>query len=137
MANYVNLLDIIYPVGSVYISFNDTSPSSFIGGTWEQLNNVFLYGTSGGIGVTGGEATHLLSTAEIPRHNHALRIAVIYGGNAAMCRSVFATNSTFWNSGDIDNGLYDSNNSTSWVGSSQAHNNMPPYITCRIYKKTK
>lgn len=51
MSNFVNLMDIIYPIGSVYISFNSTSPAASVGGTWELLDNVFLYGTSGTIGV--------------------------------------------------------------------------------------
>lgn len=41
MLNFVNLLDIIYPVGSVYISFHSTSPAASVGGTWELLDNVF------------------------------------------------------------------------------------------------
>lgn len=51
MANFVNLMDVIYPVGSIYLSTVATSPAASIGGTWELLDNVFLYGTSGTIGV--------------------------------------------------------------------------------------
>ena len=32
-----NLLDKVYPVGSIYTSVVNTSPASFLGGTWEQL----------------------------------------------------------------------------------------------------
>lgn len=136
MSNFVNLLDIVYPIGSVYISFNSTSPSASIGGTWELLNNVFLYGTSGVTGVKGGESAHLLTENEMPKHHHALRIAVNWGGDAGVLRSVVATNYEFWNGGDMDNGTYDSNNSTSFTGAGQQHNNMPPYITCRMYRRT-
>lgn len=137
MSNFVNLMDIIYPIGSVYISFNSTSPAASVGGTWELLDNVFLYGTSGTIGVKGGESNHILITNEIPKHQHALKVAVHWGGDAGVYRSVVTTNSDFWKSGDIDNGTYDSNNSTSFVGAGQPHNNMPPYITCRMYKRTQ
>lgn len=136
MSNFVNLLDVIYPIGSVYITFNSTSPAASVGGTWELLNNVFLYGTSGAIGVKGGESAHLLTEDEMPMHHHALKIAVTWGGDAGMLRSVVATNSNFWQGGDIDNGTYDSHNSTSFVGAGKQHNNMPPYITCRMYKRT-
>lgn len=57
MASWISLLDVIYPVGSVYMSFNSTSPASFIGGTWEQLTNTFLY-CSNNSGKTGGSSTH-------------------------------------------------------------------------------
>lgn len=33
----VSLLDKIYPIDSVYISVNNTSPASFIGGTWTEI----------------------------------------------------------------------------------------------------
>lgn len=37
---YINLLEIIYPIGSIYLSTVDTSPATLIGGSWEsvQLN---------------------------------------------------------------------------------------------------
>ena len=34
---WVNLLDIIYPIGSVYFSANSTSPSTLIGGSWVAI----------------------------------------------------------------------------------------------------
>lgn len=40
--SYINLLDIIYPIGSIYMSFNPVSPAEFIGGTWEQLKGRYL-----------------------------------------------------------------------------------------------
>lgn len=42
MSNFVNLLDIIYPVGSVYISFHSTSPAFSIGGIWSQITGKVL-----------------------------------------------------------------------------------------------
>ena len=34
-----SLLDIFYPVGSVYISVNSTNPATFLGGTWERISS--------------------------------------------------------------------------------------------------
>ena len=69
MSNFVNLMDIIYPVGSIYQSMNATSTASSIGGTWTRLNT-FLYGSTTAKN-TGGEATHTLSIKEMPAHSHS------------------------------------------------------------------
>ena len=41
-----DMVDMVYPVGSIYMSVNSTSPSVLFGGTWEQLTDTFLYATS-------------------------------------------------------------------------------------------
>lgn len=46
MSNFVNLLDIVYPVGSVYITVNRVSPADNVGGTWEKIEDRFLKGAS-------------------------------------------------------------------------------------------
>ena len=44
-----------YPVGAIYLSIDNTSPASLLGGTWERISNVFLYGaTSKNAGERGG-----------------------------------------------------------------------------------
>ena len=66
------VVDIVYPVGSIYMSVNSTSPATLFGGTWEQLKDKFLL-SAGNIytnGNTGGEATHTLTINEMPRHTH-------------------------------------------------------------------
>ena len=68
MSNFVNLLDIVYPVGSIYQSMSATSPADFIGGTWTKIKT-FLYGADTAK-ETGGEATHILTIDEMPKHNH-------------------------------------------------------------------
>lgn len=34
---WVDLLDTMYPIGSIYMSYNDTSPANTIGGTWVEI----------------------------------------------------------------------------------------------------
>lgn len=46
MSNFVNLLDIIYPIGSVYITFSDVSPVDAVGGSWEKIDGKFLQSSS-------------------------------------------------------------------------------------------
>lgn len=62
----------MYPVGAIYISANNTNPSTFIGGTWVQIQDTFLLaaGTTYTAGDTGGEATHTLTVEESPSHTH-------------------------------------------------------------------
>ena len=62
----------IYPVGSIYMSVVNTSPSVLFGGTWEQIKDTFLLATGDTYanGSTGGEATHTLTENEMPTHTH-------------------------------------------------------------------
>lgn len=61
--------NLLYPVGSVYISVNATNPGTLFGGTWEQIKDHFLLaaGTKYGAGTTGGSAD-----AVIPEHTHTI-----------------------------------------------------------------
>lgn len=53
---FVNLLQAVYPVGSVWLSTTNASPASIVGGTWQQVNNRFIRtGTSAT--QTGGSDT--------------------------------------------------------------------------------
>lgn len=73
----------IYPVGAIYVSMNDTSPATLFGGTWEKIQNRFLYcsttsGTTGGAAAvnytpSGGVAGHALTVPELPEHIHPYR----------------------------------------------------------------
>ena len=56
---YVNLGQVIYPVGAIFASASPTSPSSMFGGTWSQITGRFLY-CNNGTGV-GGSNTHTLT----------------------------------------------------------------------------
>jgi len=67
-----SILDKFYPVGSIYISVNNTSPSILFGGEWEQIQEKFLLsaGDTHTAGTTGGEFSHTLTIDEMPQHNH-------------------------------------------------------------------
>jgi len=64
----------IYPVGSVYISFDATNPSSLFGGTWTRLKDRMLMasGDTYAPNTTGGSATVTLTTSQIPSHTHSI-----------------------------------------------------------------
>lgn len=61
-----------HPVGSYYWSSEATDPATLFGGTWERVKDRFLYAVGDGsaAGDTGGEATHTLTEAEMPKHYH-------------------------------------------------------------------
>ena len=69
-----SLLDLIYPIGSIYMNVNDTCPSLFLGGVWERIQDRFLLcsGSSYGSGTIGGSATKTLSVNNLPSHNHSV-----------------------------------------------------------------
>lgn len=123
------LIDLIYPVGSIYMSMNKNSPATFLGGTWEQIKDRFLLSASDTYeaGTTGGEATHKLTTDELPSHTHYVRL----GWNDNASHGMFAT----WvNSGT--NATVDAGTTTNATGGDKSHNNMPPYLVVFMWKRT-
>ena len=68
------LLNRVYPVGSIYMSAVNVSPASFLGGTWqaiEQGRMLMAAGSSWQAGTTGGAAYHALTVQEMPAHDHS------------------------------------------------------------------
>ena len=58
----LEIVDIIYPVGSIYISVNSTNPSQLFGGTWERIKDKFLLasGDTYANNTTGGSASNFI-----------------------------------------------------------------------------
>lgn len=134
MPNFVNLLDIIYPVGSIYITTNATSPANSIGGTWEQVKDKFLIAASANYAATssGGEATHKLTVSEMPQHNHAYRYGYYNSG---------AGSSDDWGRYPI---WLAADKAANWSiditaitesGGNQPHNNIPPYYAVYMWRR--
>lgn len=63
----------LYPIGSVYISFNSTDPSTLFGGTWTRLKDTFLLvnGDTYAPNTTGGSATKTIGVNNLPKHTHS------------------------------------------------------------------
>ena len=121
-----DLLNLIYPVGSIYMSVNNTNPASLFGGTWQQIKDRFLLacGSTYNAGATGGEATHTLTIAEMPSHNHT------WGW-----RSSAASGNSTWNSAGSDK-TGSSSDVIGNTGGGKPHNNMPPYLAVYMWKRT-
>lgn len=146
--NNKNIFDLIYPVGSIYISVNSTNPEVLFGGTWEQIQGKFLLGMSSSYpaGSTGGEAKHTLTANEIPNHEHDIRQ---YGNTMKTFPSDIAVDDPSKNTYATQiNGVTSAylKSSVSWGGElvagnmknsgGQAHNNMPPYLAVAMWKRT-
>lgn len=68
---YVNLGQVIYPVGAIFASTSSTSPSSMFGGTWSEIvGDSCLMACSGNVGVYGGSKN--ITIENMPPHNHAI-----------------------------------------------------------------
>ena len=118
-----------YPVGSIYLSVNSTHPSTLFGGTWQQIQNVFLLaaGSQYIAGSTGGEAEHTLTVKEMPSHNHSATFDTVdspaFSGRYAMVETR-----------SVEYQRYQ--NETSNTGGNQPHNNMPPYLAVYMWQRT-
>lgn len=116
-----------YPVGSLYISANATSPVELFGGEWRQIEDRFplAAGSTYAAGSTGGEATHTLTVDEIPPHRHGYKASATSGtltNNYAATR-VRQNYAAFYN--DVNE-----------TGGGAAHNNMPPYEAFYMWVRT-
>lgn len=69
-----NVLQRAYPIGAIYMSTTPTAPSALFGfGIWEALPGgrmLLAQGNGYSAGSQGGAATHTLTAAEMPKHNH-------------------------------------------------------------------
>lgn len=130
-----SLLDMVYPVGSIYLSVSGTDPQTLFGGTWARLEDVFLLaaGAKHAAGSTGGEESHILTEAEIAPHKHAMA----YSPDASASSTGFAYGIAAGSATNEAGGRgYASNLGTFSAGGGQPHNNMPPYLAVYTWKRT-
>lgn len=189
-------LNLVYPIGAIYMSVNSTNPSTLFGGTWVSWGSGRVpvgINTSetefNTVEKTGGEKAHVLTEAEMPSHIHTIgahshglnshsHIIPQLSGSAgsAGAHSHYLTYETDVASGSgkhrtVPNGsgsntgsavgtksagahthTVTTNASTTGAasgntansaqsasgsaGSGNAHNNLQPYITCYMWKRT-
>ncbi len=143
------LLDLIYPVGSIYMSVSDCDPALLFGGTWERLKDRFLLaaGDAYAAGTEGGAAEVTLTEEQMPEHNHEVQLTVYgYDGWNSWTTKRYGV---MFNSNNANNAVYyhdpgetlkvadvSGNANTVIAGGNAAHNNMPPYMAVYIYKRT-
>ena len=129
----LSLLD-VYPVGSIYMSVMSANPSTLFGGEWEAWGTgrvpVGIDTTQtefDTVEKTGGEKDHTLTLDEMPNHAHS--VANYNAGGYDLTTSPVML-------GEATKG-WTGNAFTTYEGGGEAHNNLPPYITCYMWKRTK
>lgn len=149
------LVDILYPVGHIYMSTNSANPGTlFPGTTWEALpaGRVLLaqgtseWGTEYAAGSTGGEATHTLTRTEMPSHNHSgsTNSTGAHTHGAAGNRgwdgtSKFGFSDQTTTTATLNTNSAGSHSHTVTIGNTgggSAHNNMQPYLSVYMWKRT-
>ena len=137
-----NFLNRLYPVGAIYLTWNDNNPGNFLGGTWVRMaegRGLFGVGRSTGQnGIAGnvveheefGDWKHQITVDELPPHNHnigqsnfgagrndwGLVGAGAHGGNVALV--------------NYSNGI------TGVTGGGGSFYIMPPYIGIYVWRRT-
>ena len=122
-----------HPVGSLFETTVSTNPGTLYGGTWAAWGGgrtpvgVNTADTSfNTVEKTGGAKTHTLTVQEIPNHAHDLN---------AVNEGVDNPNGGY-HPGWTFNKQYTAQVMSASTGGGQAHNNLQPYITCYIWKRT-
>lgn len=140
------VLNCVYPIGSIYESAVNISPAAFIGGVWvsygagQVLVGSGTYNGSvdeGGMvnyvaGNTSGERKHKLSIAEMPSHNHEF----VNPGTQKLALEVFEHKEQYYSGAMTHAGNSGFVYGIDSAGGSAAHDNMPPYIVVNRWRRT-
>lgn len=121
------MIDRLFGVGYVWISYTDRSPASLVGGTWTPIMGRFPYFNAGNS--IGGANSITLNLAQMPIHAHSYtdyHIVVQQHDGLASLQCV---------SYDTDN-LRDGR-STKAEGMGQPFNNMPAYQTLYAWRRVQ
>ncbi len=134
----VNLLDYIYPVGSVYISFNHTNPGAWLGGTWTRIlgqggADVFLCGCaeSDTTGTFGGSANGLADQIGVSSTLHG-GILTEAGTGSFRGRVMITRNGNYTNTSEEGTKLL----SVVGSGENYLNKNLPPFVKVSMWRRT-
>lgn len=127
------IVDVLYPVGSIYTNASvSTNPATLLGfGTWTAFGAGRVMvgkagsGTFSSAGATGGEETHVLTTNEIPSHQH--NIPTTSNPSNLGANDIAQANAT----GNPNTAIQ-----TQATGGGAAHNNLQPYVVVYIWQRT-
>ena len=135
------IFNLIYPVGSIYMSANTTSPEILFGGKWEQIKDRFLLssGNSYTSGNTGGSATH---TNELSYNDGAAEIrnysdTFIFGDGAKNVKPIKSASAAgiwqFKHEADYSSSM--EYQGVGLYGKTGEGSSMPPYLVVNVWKR--
>lgn len=141
-----NLFDLIYPIGSIYMSINDTDPSILFGGTWKQIQDRFLLsaGNTYTAGSTGGKAEHKHglndnAAALIGNHGDTTAFSPNYnfylGTNYNINNGAYCWAHTHDNPFNSDNSKFSLLAAVGLVGNTVSASNIPPYYAVYMWQR--
>lgn len=154
------ILDTLYPVGTLYMSMNNMSPEDIFGGTWQKLDGYYLRCANSTFqaGATGGQTSinytpvgtvnsHKLTVEELPRHTHQLEGSSAHNYYTPVnsgydtARGSDGTEWTFESERlrDITSGATGGNqgHSHTFTGSKTAIPTVPPYIAVNVWYRVE
>lgn len=128
-----NIYNNIFPIGRGFIDFTNTDFSNYLGFTWERtlvgMTPVGIDSTDtdfNTIGKTGGEKTHKLTIAEMPKHVHDVK----YGSSAPLGLNSGSTGYKLNYEVGGTQQIY-----ASATGGDNPHNNLQPYQVVAYWKR--
>ena len=133
------LISLIYPINSIYITYGTLTPAQlFDVGTWAEIGEGrVLVGRDTGqtefntIGKTGGAKTHQLTVGEMPAHRHNMQGDGYSEGQGPVTEDKFLVAT-----GDHFHRQYTNTTDVQLAGGGLAHNNLQPYLTVRMWRRT-
>ena len=157
--------DVVYPIGSIYMSVNNVDPHDLFGGTWQQIKDKFLLacGDAYENGATGGSANHTpqgsvgntsLTVNQMPIHEHGLDGGVsAQSGYSFMWSETAGAQESFADGSHAivparmtsSSANFRSGSKATATGGGQGHNHsftgisgdyMPPYLSVNVWCRT-
>lgn len=134
----LGIIDLIYPIGSIYLSTSEVSPATLFGvGTWERIKDRFLLsaGDEYKAGAVGGAATHYVNAqgyARMARSSNTLWTEGVSGAT---------WNPTAKYTGDYSDYSKVSDESIEKTAGIKTYTSivmptMPPYLSVYMWKRT-
>ena len=130
-----SLIDLIYPVGTVYQStVSGFDPNTKWGGTWTKMEGVFLLGSSSTrvVGDTGGSEKVTIGLNHLPDHTHDVSDFAANFVTEAIYGGISNSNRTYANSSAVYTQTTSAINRTE---SQSQMSIMPPYEVVNVWKR--